>query len=243
MEKEIKKLNEEVGSIFRHLVSKLLRPSKRERKNIQTDVYFMCKRVREPDIYDLKKLQRTIKYLEATRWFPIKMDADGIMIIKWWIDVSYGVHKDFQGHTGGTIILGTRQPSSTPQKQKLNTRSSTESELVGIENIMPMVLWNNLFMAAQGYEVKGNIVYQDNRIAIMLANSGKDSIRKRTKHINIRYFFVTYRLAKKDTSMEYLPTADMYRDFHTDPTQGGLYNTQYQEIINLQSNDPNDYIP
>ena len=43
--------------------------------------------------------------------------------------------------------------------------------------------------------------------------------------------------------MEYCPTVDMYEDFYTKPTQGGLYKTQWQAIMNLQSNDPNEYRP
>ena len=56
-------------------------------------------------------------------------------------------------------------------------------------------------------------------------------------------FFVTYRLARKDISMEYCPTSDMYRYFYTNPIQGGLYKTKRQAIINLQSNYPDDYGP
>ena len=61
--------------------------------------------------------------------------------------------------------------------------------------------------------------------------------------MNIRYFFVTDRLAKKDISMEYYPTADMYGDFYTKPTQGGLYKNQRQAIVNIQHSDPDDYGP
>ena len=43
--------------------------------------------------------------------------------------------------------------------------------------------------------------------------------------------------------MEYCPTADMYGDFYTNTTQGRLYNTQWQAIMNLQSNDTNYYVP
>ena len=41
-----------------------------------------------------------------------------------------------------------------------------------------------------------NIVYQDNKSDIILEKNGKDSSSKRTKHINIRYYFVTDRIEK-----------------------------------------------
>ena len=54
---------------------------------------------------------------------------------------------------------------------------------------------------------------------------------------------MTDRLEKKYINMEYCLTADRYGDFYTNTTQGGLYKTQRQAIINPQYNDPNDYAP
>ena len=126
VEKNIDKLNKEDGSLFRHLVAKLLYLSKIARPYIQTYVSFLCTWVRERYIYYWKKLQQTIRYLEATSWLPLTLEADGTMIIKWWLDASYWMHEEFQGHTGGTISLGKRHPYSTYSKHKINTKSSTE---------------------------------------------------------------------------------------------------------------------
>jgi hypothetical protein len=47
-------------------------------------------------------------------------------------------------------------------KQKLSTQSSNESEHVGGDGIMPIVVWGqNILMA--GYGVAQNILLQDNR--------------------------------------------------------------------------------
>ena len=83
---------------------------------------------------------------------------------------------------------------------------------------------------AQGYGVKETIVGQDNRSAILLEKNGKASSGKRTKHINIRYFFVTDRIKKKEISVEWCPTADMVADFWTKPTQGQLF-AKFRDLI------------
>jgi len=75
--------------------------------------------------------------------------------------------------------MGRGYPISASTKQKMNTRSSTESELVGVDDLMPSILWTRLFLEAQGYAVKENIV-QDNKIAILLEKNGKASSSKRT---------------------------------------------------------------
>jgi hypothetical protein len=49
-------------------------------------------------------------------------------------------------------------------------------------------------MKAQGYGVKDNVLFQDNKSSILLEKNGKASSSKRTEHINIRYFFITDRV-------------------------------------------------
>ncbi len=93
----------------------------------------------------------------------------------------------------------------TSTKQKLNTKSSTESEIVGVDDCMPAVLWTRYFMEAQGYGVRENIVYQDNQSSILLEKNGRASSSKRTCHNNIRYFFVADRVQNGEVSIEYCP--------------------------------------
>jgi hypothetical protein len=126
------------------------------------------------------------------------MSAAGSGILKWWVDGSFGVHPNMRGHTGGGLFMGRGFPITTSTKQKLNTRSSTEAELAGVDDLMPAICWTRYFMEAQGYKVIESIVYQDNQSAILLERNGKASSSKRKKHINIRYFFVTDRSRTKN---------------------------------------------
>ena len=85
-------------------------------------------------------------------------------------------------------------------------------------------------MEAQGYATKDNIVYQDNKSTILLANKKEYSSGNRPKIVTSDISFVTDRLTRKEISMEYFLKADMYGDFYTNTIQGGLYDT-------------NDYVP
>jgi hypothetical protein len=58
-------------------------------------------------------------------------------------------------------------------KQKLNTRSSTETKIVGADDFMPEICWTCYFMKTQGYGVKDKILFQDNKSYILLENNGK----------------------------------------------------------------------
>jgi hypothetical protein len=108
-------------------------------------------------------------------------------------------------------------------KQKLNNRSSTETEIIGAADFMPDIFWTRYFMKAQGYGVKENILFQDNKISILLERNGKASSRKRTQHINIRYFSITDRVKNEEVSVVWCPTGEMIVDFATNPLQGALF--------------------
>jgi hypothetical protein len=89
---------------------------------------------------------------------------------------------------------------------------------------------------AQGFGVKDNIIYQDNMSAMLLEKNGKMSSSKRTRHINIRYFFIADRVAQKEVSIEYCGTDDMIGDFYTKPLQGAKFIKFRDLIMNVRSN-------
>ena len=66
---------------------------------------------------------------------------------------------------------------------------------------MPAVCWRLYFLETRDYNVIENIVYQYNQSAIMLKNNGKASGSNITKHINILFFFVTYRINNKEVTV------------------------------------------
>jgi hypothetical protein len=86
---------------------------------------------------------------------------------------AFAVHPNMRGHSGGALTLGLGFPISPSDKQKLNTCSSTESKLVGVDDLMSLIIWSRNFLKAQGYAVVDNILHQDNRSAILLEKNGK----------------------------------------------------------------------
>jgi hypothetical protein len=226
-------LDSEKADLFYHYVAKLLFLCKRARPDIQTPISFLCTRVKYPDTDDYKKLTRVMKYLRGSLHMPLTLQADDLQIVKWWVDASFAVHKDMKSHTGGMMTLGKGTVYGTSTRQKLNTKSSTEAELVGVNDVMPQILWTRYFLEAQGYGTKESIVYQDNQSSILLEKNGRASSSKRTRHINIRYFFVTDRIAAKEVAVEYCPTGDMLADFFTKPLQGILFKKFRDQIMNV----------
>jgi hypothetical protein len=226
-------LSQERSDLFHHLTAKLLYLSKRARPDIQTAVAFLTTRVKSPDEDDYKKLGRCIKYLRGSVDLPLTLEADDMHVVKWWVDAAFAVHPDMKSHTGATMSLGKGSAYARSTRQKLNTKSSTEAELVGVDDLMPQILWTKYFLEAQGYEVRDSLIFQDNQSTMLLAKNGRGSSSKRTRHINIRYFFVTDRIKSNEVSIEYCPTGEMDADFLTKPLQGSAFRKFRNRIMNL----------
>ena len=188
-------------------------------------------RVKASNQDDWKKLVRLLRYINGTRKDKLVLSADDLHVIKWSVDSAFAVHPDFKGHTGGGMTYGRGYPITASRKQKLNSRSSTECELIGDDDLSVMILWTRLFMEAQGYKIRKNILYQDNKSTILLLDNGKKSSSKRTRHFNIRYFFLTDQIEKGNLSTDYVSTDEMDADFMSKPLQGKLYNKFRKRIM------------
>jgi hypothetical protein len=203
VDEDCEKLSPKRAQEFHTIVAKTLYVTKRARLDTSTSITFLTARVRAPDNDDWGKLTHLMKYLRATKDLTLILSARGSGILKWWVDGSFAVHPNMRGHTGGGLSLGRGFPIVSSTKQKLNTRSSTETEVVSVDDFMPAICWTRYFMDAQQYYIQENIVFQDNKSSMLLEKNGKASSSKRTKHIkNIRYFFVTDRIKKGELTVE-----------------------------------------
>ena len=67
--------------------------------------------------------------------------VDYLHTLCWWVDALYGIHWGSKGHTGMMMSLGRGAAMSFLHRHKLNARSSTEVELIGIDDALPYIMW------------------------------------------------------------------------------------------------------
>ena len=226
------------AELFHSMTMQLAYLAHRGRPDIRTAIAFLCTRVSKPDEDDYRKLIRVIKYLQNTKDLILRLEANKHGVLRWWIDASYAAHNDMKGHTGANLCMGRGSVISHSTKQKLVARSSTESELIGAHDVLPTIVWTRNFLKSQGVKIKDVVVYQDNQSAMLLENNGRMSSTKRTKHINIRYFYIKDRIQNKDLRIEYCPTDQMVADFYTKPLQGQLFYQHRDAIMNILPTSP-----
>jgi hypothetical protein len=180
---------------------------------------------------DWAKLKRVMQFLNRTLDDYMIIGADSLTVLKTWVDASYGVHPDMKSHTGGVISLGRGVIMSKSSKQKLNTKSSTEAELVGASDYLPSTIWAKMFLEEQGYEIRENSFFQDNQSAMKLEKNGRASCGQKSRHIDIRYFFMKDRIKSENIEIVYCPTEQMLADFFMKPLQGSLFEKFHQVLM------------
>jgi hypothetical protein len=208
---------------FHSVVAKLLYVSLRARMDLLLAISFLCTRVSKCTQEDQLKLNRVLANIYGSMELEYTIGADSMERERTWVDASYAVHPDMKSHTGGVMLFGVGGLVCKSSKQKLNTKSSTEAELVGASDYLPNTIWVKHFLEAQGYRLDDNILEQDNESAIKLEKNGRTSAGPKSRHIDIRFFWIQDRLKQEDILVRHCPTLQMLADFFTKPLQGALF--------------------
>jgi hypothetical protein len=179
---------------------------------------------------DWRKLKRLLQYLHETFEMTRVLGAVSLDKLMTWVDASFAVHDDMRSHTGGLMSFGVGAFGCKSTKQRLNTKSSTEAETVGASDYLPNTIWVRMFLAAQGYSLSENLFFQDNVSAMRLEKNGRASAGQKSKHIDIRHFFIKDRIVTERLLIEHCPTESMLADFFTKPLQGALFR-KFRDVI------------
>jgi hypothetical protein len=85
------------------------------------------------------------------------------------------------------------------------------------------------FLRAQGHAVDPAIMYQDNKSAMALITKGR-STSDLTRHIALRYFWVSEKIRDVTFKLEFCPSLIMWANGLTKPTQGQQFKTERAHI-------------
>ena len=227
-----KLLDKDQKEFFHSTVARLLYLAKRVRPDLLLAISYLAKRVQQPNETDYIKLCKLIKYLRSTKQLGIVLDGNKQIMILAYIDASHAIHDDCKSHTGVVISMGKGPIYIKSTSQKINTRSSTESELVALSDSITQVIWARNFLLQQGYKIQPGKVYQDNKSTMALVKNGKSN-SERTKHIAARFYFVKDRVEAGDIQIEYMSTENMIADIMTKPLNGAAFERMRNLLLNI----------
>ena len=145
-----KRLGQERKKTFHTFVMKGMFLCKRGRPDIQPAIEFLSTRCQDPNENDWNKLIRLMSYLKDTIDDVLILEADNSQTVRWYVDAAFAVHKDMKSDTGEIMTMGSGEVISLSTKQKVNARSSTEAELVAVDDVIAKILWTKKFIEWQG---------------------------------------------------------------------------------------------
>jgi hypothetical protein len=221
---------------FHTIVAKLAYLAKRTRPDLLTAISFLSTRVQSPTKQDEQKLSRVLKYLNTTtgRKIVLKQLHDHPVA---YVDAAYGVHVDCKSHTGIFITLGEGPIFVKSTKQKINSKSSTEAELIALSDAIGDIIWTKeLLEAQQNYKkdfiANSAVVFEDNKSTITLLERSHRPTGA-TKHINIRFFFISDKIQNKEVQLKYKATDEMLADLLTKPIAGEQFRNLRNKMMNF----------
>ena len=219
---------------FRSNVAKLLYLGKRSRPEILTATSFLATRAGKADTDDLAKLRRVLRYIRDSpnRGIRLSPGAHGVSV-RAYVDAAYGVHMDGKSHTGMSIMLGSAGPIFVRSaKQSIVAKSSTESELIATSDSANQVFHVRNFIIAQGHRDQPATIFQDNLSCMALMAKGK-STSMRTRHIQIRYFWVKERVDNGEAVVTHMCSEAMGpANALTKPLVGSQFVEERQQLTN-----------
>jgi hypothetical protein len=234
IDKDSKELTEARKERFHTITAKLLYLGKRVRPDMLTAISFLTRRVQKPTEQDESKLHRAIRYLRGSQHLGIILQPTKHLCVCAYIDAAYGVHADMKSQSGCVIGIGKGPIFARSSIQRLNTKSSTEAELVALSDNAGQLIWTREFLIQQGYSIGTSSIFEDNMSTIKLLEAGKGN-SERSRHIAIRYFFLHDRIQSGEIKVQYLATEDMLADILTKPMQG----SQFERLRAMLLNWPN----
>jgi hypothetical protein len=213
------------------LIMSLMFLARFTRPDILMPVTYLATKSANPRQKDLNKGSRILNYVVKTKSRHILFNSNSRLELQVFTDASHMLHVDAKGHGGIVITYGGTIVASKSFKMKLMTKSSTESELVAVEESVPYVLWMLSLMKDLELKVTRPVkMMQDNLSAIGIIDNGGSF--NRSKHMIARQGFVKQHVDSGDIIFVHCPGEMMPADMLTKPLEGTRLK-KLSQLINL----------
>jgi hypothetical protein len=203
---------------FLSLVMSLMFLARFTRADILMPVTFLATKSAAPKSKDYTKLMKILGYVMYTRKKRLLFESGNSLNLCIYADAAHMLHKDSKGHGGIIGTFGSAPIFVKSFKLKLVTRSSTESELVCLDESVTFAIWLISLMQDILPSFRPPIIiYQDNLSTISIVLNGGNF--NRSKHLINKYHFIKQHIDSKDIVLKYCPSPDMIADMVSKPVE------------------------
>ena len=226
----------ELNSRFRMGVGKLLYLVKHTRPDIANAVRELSKMLDCTNEAAIKELRRVIKYVldtkdDGLKIAPTEPGNEGSFDLEVFCDSDFAGDKETRISVAGYIMYLCGVPISWRSKaMKSVTLSSSEAEYVSLSEAAKEVKFIVQLIESMGIKVKKPVrIRVDNIGAIFMANNVSTS--PRTKHVDVRYRFVTEFIEDGLLKIQFVRTMENESDGFTKKLNGGLHDKHRSKFI------------
>jgi hypothetical protein len=185
------------------------------RPDITYAVGMICREMQNPTEQSWAAVKRLLRYLKGTSSHGIhySKNEERIQIVGY-ADADWAGCKETRKSTSGYIFLMANGAVSwASKKQAVVALSTVEAEYISGSLGVQEAIWEAKFLEEIGIKVDTPTLMQDNQGTIALA---KNPIgHARTKHIDIRHYFMKSSVQDGRVKLEYCETKNMLADIMT----------------------------
>jgi hypothetical protein len=200
------------------LIMSLMYLARFTRPDVLMPVTYLATKSANPTQGDYNKGMKILSYLAGTKQRTLFFKAKASLTLEIYADAAHMIHKDAKGHGGIIGTLGSAPVFSKSFKFKLVTRSSTESEMVCLEETVTFALWMTVLLRDFDKIQLPVTIYQDNLSTIGIVMNGGSF--NRSKHMIAKYGFVKQHVDRGDIQLIHCRTQAMAADMLTKPLTG-----------------------
>jgi hypothetical protein len=183
------------------------------RPDILYAVNMLARRAQNSNEYDFKQALRVAHYIIGTSSLGLVLGSQNGLHLIATVDTSYATHDDMKSHSSWSVFMGGAIMSRS-KKQSIMTDSSTLSELVGAHMCVKDIMWARNFLCEVGYPITSPTpLFIDNKSTLKIIENSHFS--GRTRHIDIRYFYLHELMIDGVIKPLYLSTTNMISDIGT----------------------------
>jgi hypothetical protein len=202
------------NNLYRSAVGSLIYLSKCTRPDIAYAVSKVSMHFEKPTEENWTAVKRIFRYLKGTITSKLcytKRSADGLY---GYADASYaednGTEKKRRSVGAYIFMLNGAAISWCSKRQRITALSSMEAELIALTEAAKEGIWLRKLEADLGIIDKKLLIYEDNQATIK--TSDKRIHTERSKHIDVRHYFIREKVEAGEVEVKYCSTTNMIAD-------------------------------
>ena len=222
-------MNDSEHAQFRSRVMKVAYLSKRTRPDLLTAIAFLTTRISAPTKQDGVKLTKLLQYIKHTREIGLCIDPTDLQVSAM-ADASLGTGPSRKSRTGWLIRLGSAYVMSRSVWQKIVSRSSFESELIALDDVLSILLWCRQILESLGHPQSPSIIQEDNKATIRVLENGQPNA-ERSRHVDIKFFWAHQLMLAELIKLQYVESTSNVADYFTKPITSPELFQRYTRLL------------